>query len=168
MPRDHTVLIPADPEDVFYDPHGWATTSGFPVAVLEGQQARFVMRRIQDRAVRLLYELPQGPAFLTSYPRPMPRGQVIEIMEGNLATLLTAHACHPLRLREKGERITVDGSAQDCLSTLLAPRHWWHARHTRIGKALQHDGRTVILTAPLVGGRTLQLTTVAPSPNPTP
>ncbi|MGW7517447.1 hypothetical protein ACWGJ2_17835 [Streptomyces sp. NPDC054796] len=164
MPRDHTVLIPADPEDVFYDPHGWATTSGFPVAVLEGQQARFVMRRIQDRAVRLMYELPQGPVFLTSYPRPMPRGQVIEIMEGNLATLLTAHACHPLRLREKGERLTVDGETRDCLSTLLAPRHWWQARHTRIGKALQHEGRTVILTAPLVGGRTLQLTTVTPTP----
>ncbi|MBR7674351.1 hypothetical protein KDA82_15255, partial [Streptomyces daliensis] len=80
-----------------------------------------------------------------------------------LATLLTAHACHALRLREKGERITVNGEPRDCLSTLLAPRHWWHARHTRIGKALHHDGRTVILTAPLVGGRTLQLTTVTPT-----
>ncbi|GAB2794718.1 hypothetical protein [Streptomyces daliensis] len=163
MPRDHTVLIPADPEDVFYDPHGWTTTSGFPVAVLDGQQQHFVMRRIQDRAVRLMYELPHGPVFLTSYPRPMPSGQVIEIMEGNLATLLTAHACHPLRLREKGERVTVDGETRDCVSTLLAPRHWWHARHTRIGKALTHEGRTVILTAPLVGGRTLQLTTVPPT-----
>ncbi|MBR7674958.1 hypothetical protein KDA82_18425, partial [Streptomyces daliensis] len=42
------------------------------------------------------------------------------------------------------------------------PRRWWHARHARIGKALQLDGRTVILTAPLVGGRTLQLVTVSP------
>ncbi|MBR7671994.1 hypothetical protein KDA82_02855, partial [Streptomyces daliensis] len=42
------------------------------------------------------------------------------------------------------------------------PRHWWHARHTRIGKALHHEGRTVILTAPLVGGRALQLATATP------
>ncbi|GAB2791611.1 hypothetical protein [Streptomyces daliensis] len=162
MPRDHTVLIPADPDDVLYDPHGWATTAGFPVALLDGQQEHFVMRRIQDRAVRLMYQLPHGPAFLTSYPRPLPSGQVIEIMEGNLATLLTAHACHPLRLREKGERIAVDGETCDCRSTLLAPRRWWQARHARIGKALEHQGRTVILTAPLVGGRTLQLVTVTP------
>ncbi|GAB2806564.1 hypothetical protein [Streptomyces daliensis] len=166
MPRDHTVLIPADPDDVFYDPHGWASTAGFPVAVLEGQQAHFVMRRIQDRAVRLMYELPEGTAILTSYPRPMPQGQALELMEGNHATFLTAHACHPLRLREKGERIAVDGTARDCLATVLVPRRWWHARHARIGKALEHDGRTVILTAPLVGGRTLQLTSVAPSPTP--
>ncbi|MGW7520826.1 hypothetical protein ACWGJ2_35120 [Streptomyces sp. NPDC054796] len=166
MPHDHRVLIPADPEDVFYDPHGWAYSSGFPVAVLDGHAPHFVMRRIQDRAVRLMYELPHGPAFLTTYPRRMPSGQVIEIMEGNMATLLTGYACHPLRLREKGECIAVDGTTRDCLSTLLAPRHWWQARHTRIGKALEHEGRTVILTAPLVGGRKLQLTTVAPSPTP--
>ncbi|WP_461020176.1 hypothetical protein [Streptomyces daliensis] len=75
----------------------------------------------------------------------------------------STHACHPLCLREKGERSAVDGETRDCLSTLLAPRHWWHARHTRIGKALHHEGRTVILTAPLVGGRGLQLTTVPPT-----
>ncbi|MGW7519802.1 hypothetical protein ACWGJ2_29900 [Streptomyces sp. NPDC054796] len=56
----------------------------------------------------------------------------------------------------------MDGGTRDCASALLAPRRWWHARHARIGKALEHEGRTVILTAPLVGGRALRLVTASP------
>ncbi|GAB2783726.1 hypothetical protein [Streptomyces daliensis] len=163
MPSDHTALISDDPEALLYDPHGWAFVSGFPVAVLDGQKAHFVIRRFQNRAVRIMYKLPQGTVILTTYPRPLPRGEAIEIMEGNHATFLTSYPCRSLRLREKGERIAVDGETRDCLSTVLVPRWPWQWRHARIGKALDHIGRTVILTAPLVSGRTLQLTNVSPS-----